>query len=199
MRHATDPDHVLAISTIVSRDPRVRRAVRTGMFWGLGHTLTVIGVGAAMLMGRLTVPPGAVLAMDLLVALMLVVLGAVGLRARPVTHAAEHAKLPAGARLLASPLRAFAVGIVHGLAGSAAVTLLALTTIGDRGRALAYLALFGVGTVAGMMLITLAIAVPLTFAAERMSQRMPLWIARASGALSIAAGLTFAVRSLLAP
>jgi len=192
MRHATDPDHVLAISTIISRDPRVLRAVRTGMFWGLGHTLTVVVVGTLMLLCHVTVPPRAVLIMDLLVAVMLIALGAVGLRARAV-HPAVHSR---AANLLASPIRAFAVGIVHGLAGSAAITLLALATIGSRTQAMGYLALFGVGTVAGMMLITIAIAIPLTYAAEKVSNRMPLLIARVSGALSIAAGLAFATRSI---
>ncbi|WP_394832227.1 high-affinity nickel-transport family protein [Pendulispora rubella] len=192
MRHATDPDHVLAIGTILSRDPRLPRALHMGLFWGLGHTLTVFAVGALMLIGRVTVPPNAVLAMDLAVAAMLIVLGVVSLKSR------APAAMPSRAQdLLLSPARPFVVGIVHGLAGSAAITLLALSTIGDRGFAFAYLALFGLGTVAGMMLITVLIAFPLKFAGK-VSERVPRLIARGSGVLSVMAGLAFAAQSLFA-
>ncbi|MGH7437605.1 MAG: high-affinity nickel-transport family protein, partial [Polyangiaceae bacterium] len=72
MRHATDPDHVLAIGAIISRNPRVGRAVGIGVVWGVGHTLTVLAVGVLILLCGVTVPPRAAGAMDLLVALMLV-------------------------------------------------------------------------------------------------------------------------------
>lgn len=194
MRHAMDPDHVLAIGTIVSRDPRLGRAVGTGAFWGLGHTLTVLVVGTLMLLGGVTVPARAVLFMELAVALMLVVLGVMSFRPLPATSPASP---PIAEGFLVSRLRPLIVGMIHGLAGSAALTLLALTTIPGRAGALAYLGLFGVGTVAGMMLITLAIALPLSLAGRR-SSRAPRWIARASGALSVLAGLAFAVQTLSA-
>lgn len=192
MRHATDPDHVLAISTIISRSPRLRRAVRVGVVWGVGHTLTVLAVGALMVLGGVIVPARAAQGMDLLVALMLIVLGIASLRAR-VAKPDAAPSLAEG--VLVSPLRPFLVGIVHGLAGSAGVTLLALATIPDRAGALVYLVLFGVGTVVGMLLVTAGIALPLVYAGK-VSLRLPTVVARASGLLSVVAGVAFAGESL---
>jgi hypothetical protein len=142
MRHATDPDHVLAIGTLVSRDPRLGRAVRMGVIWGVGHTLTVMVVGVLMLLCGIEVPPRAASAMDLLVACMLMGLGAASLRARFIAPGARQAVAEG---VLVSPLRPLVVG----LAGSAGVTLLALASISDRFAALLYLSLFGVGRSSG--------------------------------------------------
>ena len=193
MRHATDPDHVLAISTMVSRDPRLGRAVRMGLFWGVGHTMTVLGVGVLMLLCGVTVPPRAVRAMDLAVALMLIGLGVASLRAR---IAAPDATPSLAEGILVSPVRPLLVGIVHGLAGSASVTLLALTTIPDKAGALFYLGLFGVGTVAGMLVITGGFALSLTFSGN-VSRSLPRLVTRLSGALSVTAGIVFAAQSLM--
>jgi high-affinity nickel-transport protein len=192
MRHATDPDHVLAISTIVSRDPGIGRAVRIGVVWGFGHTLTVLGVGGLMLICGVTVPRRAAVTMDLIVALMLVGLGAASLRGRVVT---PHGPPSPAEAALVSPIRPLLVGIVHGLAGSAGVTLLALATVANRGEAVVYLGLFGFGTVVGMMLVTIGIALPLA-CAKRLSAHLPAFVVRASGVLSVGAGIFLAAQSL---
>ena len=75
MRHATDADRVIAVSTIVSRQRSIRSAGLIGMFWGLGHTVTILSVGAAIILFHTTMPPRVGLAMELAVALMLVLLG----------------------------------------------------------------------------------------------------------------------------
>ena len=75
MRHATDPDHVIAVATIVSRQRSIRRSALIGVFWGLGHTLTILLVGAAIILFNLVIPPRIGLSMELSVALMLIVLG----------------------------------------------------------------------------------------------------------------------------
>src|SRR5690349_12750051 len=85
LRHATDPDHVVAMSTIVTRDPRLRRAIGTGASWGIGHTVTVLVVGLLMLVGGVRVPEKAVALMDLTVAAMLIGLGLAALRKQRVT------------------------------------------------------------------------------------------------------------------
>jgi nickel/cobalt transporter (NicO) family protein len=194
LRHATDPDHVVAMGTIVTRDPHLRRAIGTGVFWGIGHTLTVLAVGVLMLVGGIRVPERVASAMELAVAAMLVVLGAFALRTRAL---APEVAPRLGERILVSPLRPLLVGVVHGLAGSAAMTLLALATIQDARGALAYLALFGAGTVLGMIGITTLLALSLRWVGAR-SAAIPLWIARASGALSIIAGVLVAGRALMA-
>jgi high-affinity nickel permease len=231
MRHATDPDHVIAVSTIVSRQNKVSRAALTGIFWGVGHTLTIVVVGTAIILFGVVIPTRIGLSMEFSVALMLVGLGVMNvgaflrsarsvaaveqsvsavhnhhhshgdyIRTHPHGNAPEsHPHSPDGtpvARLDRTfgklafywQLRPLLVGIVHGLAGSAAVALLVLTTIRDPRWAIAYLLLFGVGTVAGMMLITMSIASAFTFLGGKYANftgRLGL----ASGLLSLAFGL----------
>src|SRR5205085_7205145 len=75
MRHATDPDHVIAVSTIVTRQPTIRGALLIGSLWGIGHTLTIVAVGGAIVLFTVVIPPRLGLTMEMAVALMLIVLG----------------------------------------------------------------------------------------------------------------------------
>jgi high-affinity nickel permease len=232
MRHATDPDHVIAVTTIVTNQRDKARAALIGAFWGMGHTVTIFVVGAAIILFDLVIPVRVGLSMELSVAVMLIILGVVNvvgfLRARPdVTPAADgaidrekiihshphshggiihtHSHLhhgEAGATERVSLgwldrafgrvgvyqyLRPFIIGVVHGLAGSAAVALLVLPTIRNVRWAVAYLLIFGVGTIAGMMLITMSIASAFALMGkgrQKFSQRLAL----ASGLLSLGFG-----------
>lgn len=213
VRHATDADHVVAITTIVCREPTPRNAMKVGVFWGIGHTLTILAVGGAIIMFGLVVPPGAALMMELAVAAMLIALGglnvisAIRRRSRsthPHGHAhASHAcdgddtsalpvvasvRLAHGRRFMRTTLRPLAIGVVHGLAGSAAIALLVLTTIRDTLRAMLYLLVFGGGTVLGMMLLTTAMTVPIGFASRRIGS-LDRIMAAVTGAVSLAFGL----------
>jgi hypothetical protein len=181
MRHAAEPDHVVAVSTIVSRERSAWRASAVGALWGLGHTLTLVAAGVAIVGFELTVTARVGLSLELGVAAMLIVLGALNL-----THAR-------GAPPRVSHARPFVVGAVHGLAGSAAALLLVLPLITDPRWAVLYLAALGAGTVLGMSLITLAIAGPAALAMRRMTA-LHGWIPRASGALSVAFGLYLGYR-----
>jgi high-affinity nickel permease len=231
MRHATDPDHVIAVSTIVSRERSIAKAGFIGILWGCGHTLTIVAVGAAIILFGLAIPARAGLTMEFSVGLMLILLGVLNLTgamkwisekfspAHPrVTgehahlhehgsrvhfhwhshaQAAEHHADSLAPRWLRGTferlglfhsLRPLLVGIVHGLAGSAAVALLVLSTIKDTKWAVLYLLIFGIGTIAGMMLITAAIALPFSFAGSRFA-----WLNRGfvigSGLVSLSFGL----------
>src|SRR3954469_4273648 len=175
MRHATDGDHVVAVTAIASGEKSIARAMRIGAAWGIGHSATVFLVGGAIVLFGLTVPPRLGLAFEMLVALMLIGLGAWTLSGRELRHAHSFR-------------RPVAVGFVHGLAGSAFVALLVLAAIPGWVSQLAYLALFGFGTVAGMALITAGLAVPLTFASGRVQRGIRI----ASGVASIAFGLILA-------
>ena len=198
MRHATDADHVVAVTTIVSRDRTLRGAARIGSLWGAGHTLTVLLVGGAIILFGLAIPPRVGLALELSVGVMLVVLGALSIAAGRHAHdhahaAVDHVDRRLGARQSYALLRPLLVGVVHGLAGSAAVALLVLGTIREPIAALAYLAVFGVGTVAGMVLITTALAVPLA-AASGAFTRVARWVGVAAGVGSVAFGLFLVYR-----
>jgi hypothetical protein len=174
MRHATDPDHVVAVTTIVSREKRVDRAGGIGMLWGLGHTVTILLVGGAILLFDVVIPPRIGLTMEFSVAVMLVLLGVLSLvhRRNGHRHTGESTAGTKGERWFVShrqSLRPLAIGVVHGLAGSAAVALLVLATISNAMWGVVYLAVFGIGTIAGMMLITTAISIPFAYTSRRLA------------------------------
>ncbi len=237
MRHATDPDHVVAVTTIVTRQRQLSRAALTGAFWGIGHTLTILVVGALIILFNVVIPTRIGLSMEFSVALMLIFLGAMNIvsfmRDAPSislqaetdsavahshththgnyvhshthqhslgshslgTHSHSYGRTPLavfdrlfGKLALYRTVRPFLVGVVHGLAGSAAVALLVLATIPNPRWAIAYLLVFGLGTVGGMMLITMSIASAFTFLGKgrkSFSQRLAL----VSGLLSLAFGM----------
>jgi high-affinity nickel-transport protein len=239
MRHATDADHVVAITTIVSRQTGLRPAILTGLLWGIGHSLTVTIVGAAIVLFNVTIPERVGIGMELAVGAMLVVLGlanmapllrfrAAGWRTlggapehvhshahshgdyvhthphghSPETHPHRPDYTPLAAldrRLggwkLYTRLRPVVIGVVHGLAGSAAVTLLILAAVREPGWAMVYLLVFGVGTITGMMLVTYGIATAVKLAAGR-SESVPHHLGFATGLASVVFGVVFAWRVL---
>ena len=225
MRHATDPDHVIAVTTIVSNQRSGMRAALIGAFWGLGHTLTIFVVGVGIILFNLVIPVRLGLSMEFSVAVMLMILGvwnvAGFLRSMPVdaththddesvvhshthshgdfTHTHTHSHAPdemtqawtdrvVGTSALYQYLRPFVIGVVHGLAGSAAVALLVLATIRNVHWAIAYLLIFGVGTIAGMMLITMSLASAFRMVVKS-RQKFSRQLALASGLLSLGFGL----------
>lgn len=234
MRHATDPDHVIAVSTIVSRHRSMKHAAVIGGLWGVGHTLTILLVGSGIILFDWVIPTRIGLSMEFSVGLMLILLGVFNLtgflhwitnhaspalqqdrdagtlhshahshgdyvHTHPHTHNPEtHPHDPAHRPLrwfdrhfgrlgLYNAVRPLVVGLVHGLAGSAAVALLVLTTIHNPKWAVAYLLLFGVGTIAGMMLITGVMGAPFAYAKSR--SRLSNGLRIASGVISFGFGL----------
>lgn len=178
MRHATDADHVVAVTNIVSQQRSIRSAAWTGVLWGIGHSLTVFVVGAAIACFGFVISKRMGLSLELSVGIMLIVLGLLNLNATfrwfgetrggNEVDTAEAVRLDRWLRIFStgSPFRPLVIGIVHGLAGSAAVALLVLPLMRDAFGAIMYLLVFGAGTVAGMMIVTAAIAAPIRYAAE---------------------------------
>jgi hypothetical protein len=179
MRHATDPDHIVAVTTIVSRERSVPKAAGIGVLWGIGHTITLLLVGGAIIVFKIVLDARIGLSLEFCVAIMLIVLGALNLF-----------DVRANTRTL-SASRPFLVGVVHGLAGSAAAALLIVPLIDDPRWAVLYLLTFGLGTIVGMTVITLSIAAPSLLAAAHMpSLQRSLRVA--SGAVSLVFGLYLA-------
>jgi hypothetical protein len=179
MRHATDPDHVIAVTTIVSSERSLARAARIGALWGLGHTLTILIVGSAIILFKVGFSLRLGLSMEFTVAIMLIVLGLLNLTtaSAPITRV--------------SPARPVFIGVVHGLAGSAGAALLLVPLIDDPRFAALYLIVFGLGTIVGMSLVTLAIAAP-ALAAGAPTARVQRSLRLASGAVSVVFGLYLA-------
>jgi hypothetical protein len=200
MRHATDSDHVVAVTTLISRERRVGAAALLGALWGLGHTATLMAVGLPVVLFGLVIPERLGLSLEFSVALMLMLLGvwnlAEFLRHLHAKKAHDHALvIEAGAEPFGKrrALRSVAVGVVHGLAGSAAVALLVLTQVNSVSWAAFYLALFGAGTIAGMAAVTVTLALPLSLLAAR-SRGLIAHFGWISGALSLAFGLFLVYR-----
>jgi len=185
MRHATDADHVVAVTAIVTRRRGLGDALRIGALWGVGHSLTILLVGGGIILAGVVIPARLELAMEFAVALMLVGLGGWNLARRAPDDAAP-----------AAAVRPLVVGVVHGLAGSAAVALLVAATLSDPLWSMAYLLLFGLGTIAGMTAVTAAVAAPMLFTAGRF-ERFRRSLQLASGTLSVAVGLALAAHLTL--
>jgi high-affinity nickel permease len=236
MRHATDPDHVIAVTTIVARQRSASGAAAIGAAWGVGHTLTILIVGSGIILFGWVIPPRVGLSTELSVGVMLILLGIMNLtgvlqrigegvaaRVQPArlhSHAHGHGDYvhthPHGHDPEAHPhdpertplrwldlhfgvlggyryVRPLVVGLVHGLAGSAAVALLVLATIHDPRWAIVYLLVFGFGTVAGMLLMTAALVLPFAYTGKRLV-RLNGGLRVASGVISLAFGLFIAYR-----
>jgi sulfite exporter TauE/SafE len=200
MRHATDSDHVIAVTTIVSRERSPLAALSVGALWGLGHTATILVVGGAIVLFGWVIPPRVGLSMEMSVAVMLIVLGAMNLSgalkgieraAHPHRHGEAAGDGPLPHVHVRGPLRPLAIGVVHGLAGSAAVALLVLATIKSAAMAIVYLLVFGAGTVAGMSLLTLAMSLPISALSNRFGN-FEVRLARITGLVSLVFGLFLA-------
>ena len=216
MRHAFDADHVAAVATFTGRRDGLRQALRDGLSWGAGHAVTVAVIGGLLVGLRLNVPDRIGRMFESLVGLMLIGLGSVALvnalRSRLHAHEHEHDGVvhshlhfhPTPHRGEAPhrhphpfrpALRPFLVGGLHGLAGSAAVVILILTTIPTILAGCLYLGLFGIGSMVGMALVSLVLGAPLAMARNR-----GLWMQRglnvAAGLASIVIGLAMVVRMM---
>lgn len=212
VRHSLDGDHLVAISTIVGRERSIWRSSVVGAVWGIGHTTSLFLAALAIVFLKVSFSPRAALSLELGVGLMLVLLGVDLLRRlargelRLHSHAhqhggREHVHLHAHGSPFPPPTaahhhvgkRPFFVGLVHGLAGSAALMLFVLTTISSPWIALVYVAVFGVGTIGGMLIMSSLIGLPFAVAA-RFAPRVFGAIQLATGVGSVAFGVLYAWR-----
>jgi len=227
LKHATEVDHVVAVSTIVSEHRNVLRAALVGALWGAGHASALIIVGLLVLVFRVAIPVRVATWLELGVALMIISLGLLALlrvfRKRPDVHLHRHehdghshvhvhfhehgtehqtavsqqtkksASTPGSHSHAISQVgfKPLLVGAMHGLAGSAALTLLVLTQIQSVGVGLFYLMLFGIGSTLGMLLMSSMIGLPFALSGRRLTS-INIGLQTAAGCLSIAFGLWYA-------
>lgn len=203
-RHAFEPDHLAAVSTLVAERPRPRQAAALGALWGLGHSAALAVVGVALVAARAELAPTAERGFELVVAAMLIALGArsivlalrEGRRGAAQAHAhGGHTHVHAGAlphvhvgaRSLA--LRPLVIGVIHGLAGSGALAALAMAEMPSTATALAYIALFGLGATVGMAAVSAAAALSL----GRLAPGAATWrrVQLGSGAIAVVIGIAW--------
>lgn len=153
LRHAFDADHIVAVSVLSSRAPDKKTALLHGIFWGLGHTATLFIIGILVFVFGVNIPPAFSAFFEFAVATMLIGLGIFS--CIQTLKSPVHSHPPFG--LHKHPNSSFWVGIIHGLAGSAAVLVLIISAIKSPFLGLLYILIFGLGTIIGMTLLTFII------------------------------------------
>ncbi|MBB3854406.1 urease accessory protein UreH [Saccharococcus caldoxylosilyticus] len=183
IKHATEPDHVIAVSTIVSRTNKLSLSSLAGVFWGLGHTVTLSVIGMIMIGMEQQIPEKTAMWLELMVGVMIVVLGITSFRSTYTIPAKKEVKINH------LHLKSTFIGIVHGLAGSAGMVLLTLTTVDNRLQALLFILIFGVGTIVGMMLFTTFLGLPFIWMKQK--QTIYQFIVKLVSLISIVYGLYY--------
>ncbi len=210
VRHALDPDHVAAVSALTSQHRTVALSCLLGIFWGAGHTVALLAAGVAVIVFKLTISPEVAKGMEMAVAVVLILLGGHVLvrslggwslhRHEHVHdgHSHSHFHLHGGTEdspghihLIRVGGRPFLVGFLHGMAGSAALMLLVLGTIPSPVRGLLYILVFGIGSTAGMLVLSGLIGIPFVVTADR-SRAARATIQVVAGAASLILGLALA-------
>jgi len=209
IKHAIEPDHVIAVSTIAAQTRQLWRATLAGVFWGIGHTATLFAIGMALLLVKGEIPEVWQMSLEFLVGIMLVVLGVQSIRAfqrrnvhtHPHVHGAtehqhfhEHAATATHEHSHAAANRWFylkstLIGFVHGVAGSGAMFVLTMETVDGPLAAALYLLVFGVGTVIGMLAFTTVLGVPFVLSGRQ--PQVHAWLTRLTGAVSAIFGMYY--------
>ncbi len=217
LKHATEVDHVLAVSTIASQQRNVLRSALVGALWGAGHTASLLIVGVIVLCLRIAIPESVSRWLELGVALMIIGLGTAALwralRNRSDVHVHEHshegvshvhihfhesetrhkAERKHSHAVSAVGIKPVLIGMMHGLAGSGALTLLVLTQISSIWMGFLYLVVFGLGSIVGMLLMSGLIGLPFALTSRSLSSlhhRMQM----AAAVVSIVFGFWYAYR-----
>lgn len=208
IKHSVETDHIAAVSTIVTRSKKISSAVFAGSWWGVGHTLTLLLLGFIVLMFGITIPERAGIGLELFVGVMLIILGIINIKTGIIRqiHIHRHShQSPAHIHIhyhndgdnphehlhhhkSFNRIKSLIIGVVHGIAGSAVLTLLVLSTIKSIPLGLLYIALFGMGTVAGMTLFSLILGLPISLVSRRYKNFQRLSVIF-SGALSVVIGI----------
>lgn len=220
LRHAFEPDHLAAVSTLATRPDRRRlwAAARLGLIWGVGHTVTVGAVALLVIALGVRLPPGLWPAAELVVAALLVVLGGLviwryirgrwhmhlhahpGAAAAPHLHLHSHTADPnhSHAHAAVDARRSLGFGVAHGLAGSGAIAALLVAAVPDTAARLAYFAAFGAGTIVGMLGVSLTLSVLVRMAVRRGTRWATiLHVGAAAG--SVVAGVALAQQVIFTP
>ncbi len=222
IRHALEADHIATVASLACDQTHSKRQmIQQGLAWGLGHSITLFGVGGVVLWMDTLVPEKLALALEMTVGAMMIVVGIGVIRRGLQSHFHVHAHRHASGEIHIHghshtkeqiehhgdihahrhkhrellPIRALLMGLIHGAAGSAALLLLFFAKIDSVVNGLLYICLFSVGSMVGMLLFSIAISVPLTLSAKRLTQ-FHRKIQYAVGGITAGIGLTLLIAGL---
>lgn len=163
IKHSIEPDHVIAVATVVSKNKKLSRSALTGAFWGIGHTSTLLIVGLIMVLMKGELSDKWSMSLEFLVGVMLVSLGMRSMffykNIKQGVHLAEKASL----------IKVTLIGFIHGLAGSAAMVVLTMSTVSTVWECILYIVIFGAGTILGMLICTTIIGIPFVYSKKNLN------------------------------
>lgn len=183
IKHATEPDHVIAVSTIASQTKKLSRSSLAGVFWGLGHTATLLVIGVTAITLGQHIPENVATLLEFFVGVMLVYLGINGIRKNPIIEEGKQQHFHK---------KSFVIGVIHGLAGSAAMVLLTAAAADTGAEAFQYILLFGARTIVGMLLFTTLLGLPFLVTSKK---SIPLFLMRATSLISVVYGLYYMIQT----
>jgi sulfite exporter TauE/SafE len=182
IKHSIEPDHIIAVSTMVSRSKRLLSSTLTGVFWGIGHTATLFLVGMILVIMKGELSDKWAMSLEFLVGIMLVYLGIKGiLSLKESTKSHQYEKR--------SLIRITFIGFIHGLAGSAAMVLLTMSTVTSVWECALYILIFGAGTILGMLSFTTILGIPFVYSKKNLGVNKGL--TRLAGTVSFIFGLYY--------
>lgn len=207
VKHAFEIDHIAAVSTIITKHKSLRKSTLLGLFWGFGHTISLLIVGLIVLLLKIKIPEKISLSLEFIVGIMLILLGLdvlmeinknkihihkhkhgnkehIHFHSHKSTKYNHHNHIPFKQSIL--------IGLIHGLAGSAAITLLILTTIKSTFLGLIYILFFGIGSISGMMLISSIISLPLKLIPNNLQKTQKI-LKTTAGLFSVIMGLVIII------
>jgi ABC-type nickel/cobalt efflux system permease component RcnA len=189
LKHALEPDHVIAVSTIASDSKNLWKSSMTGVFWGIGHTLTLFIIGFFLLIMKTSIPEVIAMSLEFLVGVMIVVLGISSiLKLSNKRNEAFHRDQDSR-ESKKTYVKSMGIGFVHGLAGSAALAILVMSTMDTLLGGAFYILIFGLGTIAGMLLFTMVIGIP--FAITKNNERISQTLVGVIGVISTIFGIYY--------
>ncbi|MBM7554478.1 urease accessory protein UreH [Thalassobacillus pellis] len=184
IKHALEPDHVVAVSTIVGKNKSPWRSSFLGVFWGIGHTLTLLIIFLLLYFTKTSIPGTWEMSFELGVGIMLVYLGT-----SPFFPKKKNGRRNRKAITSNLFIKSMVIGQIHGLAGSAAMTLLVVSVVDSLKDSLIYIGTFGIGTVVGMLLFTFVLSFPFFFIVNK--HQVNTLLIRGTAILSICYGIYY--------
>jgi ABC-type nickel/cobalt efflux system permease component RcnA len=206
IKHAIEPDHIIAVSTIASQSKKLIRSSLAGVFWGIGHTATLLFIGIILMLMKGEIPDKWAMSLEFLVGIMLVYLGITSILSFKNIHMHKHEHDEADHKHVHSHkyrnehehkhqhksisyVKSMIIGLVHGLAGSAAMILLTMSAVKNVWEGAIYILVFGAGTVIGMLFFTTIVGIPFVLSAKKVNINKTF--AQITGVISTAFGVYY--------